>query len=206
MKKKIIIISIFVLILIVGLGIGWFLSQGGYRGSEKTAQLNGGGDDIFQGATRQDETLNRGGFSVLIPMGWKEVTAPTGVSAMVVNAGEKVNDPALQNINFRSYYSVSYDTLKEKTIEEYSAYIKNMVKEFAPDIIFTSEENIKINANDAYKLEADLNQQGADFKVLIFLIKGKDNDIWNMSFNSGAADWEKNKEEFDRIAQTFIIK
>ncbi|MFA4941360.1 MAG: hypothetical protein WC582_02025 [Patescibacteria group bacterium] len=206
MKKNLTIILIFIVILVVGLGIGWFLGRGGYDGNEKTAQFNEGSDDIFQGAARQDEVLERGGFSVLIPMGWKEVAAPTGVSAMVVNAGEEVSDPALQNINFRSYYSVSYDTLKEKTIEEYSAYIKNMVKEFAPNIVFTPEENIKINANDAYKLEADLNQQGANFKVLIFLIKGKDDDIWNMSFNSGAMDWEKNREEFDRIAQTFTIK
>jgi hypothetical protein len=205
MKKKI-IISIFVLILIIGLGIGWFLGRGGYRGSEKTAQLNEENDNIYQGAARQDETLDRGGFSVLIPMGWKEVSAPTGVSAMVANAGEEINDPALQKINFHSYYSVSYDTLKERTMEDYASYIKSMIAEFAPGIIFSLEQNTIINGNNAYKIEADLNQQGTDFKVLVFLIKGKDDDVWNMSFNSGFSNWGKNEEEFARIAGSFIVK
>jgi len=205
-KKKLFIISIFVFILIIGLSIGWFLGRGGSRDGGEKAQNNGGSDSIFQGAARQDEILDKGGFSVLVPMGWKEIPARTGVSAMVVNSGEEITDQALQKINFRSYYSASYDTLGERTIEEYIVYIKDVVRRFAPDIVFVSEENLKINNNDAYKIEADLNQQGANFKVLIFLIRGKNNDIWNMSFNSGVVNWEKNKAEFIRIAQSFTIK
>ena len=205
MRKKIIIIFVFVFILIIGLSIGFLLGRGGYRNGEE-AKLDEGGNSIFQGATIQDETLDRGGFSVLVPKGWKEIPARTGVSAMVVNAGEEITDPTLKKINFLSYYSVSYDTLKARTMDEYVVYIKDMVKQFAPDIAFASEESLKINGNDGYKIEADLNQQGANFKVLIFLIKGKDNDIWNMSFNSGAVNWEKNKEEFNRIGGTFTIK
>lgn len=205
-KKKIVIIFIFGFILIVGLSIGWSLGQGGTGGGEKVAELNLENNDISQGVATQDEILDGNGFSVLIPKGWKEVVAPSGVSAMVLNAEEEITDPALQKLNFQSYYSVSYDTLKEKTMEEYVVYVKDMVKQFAPDIIFTSEESLKVNTNNAYKIEADLNQQGADFKVFIFLVKGKDSDIWNMSFNSGAVNWEKNKEEFNRIGGTFTIK
>jgi len=81
-----------------------------------------------------------------------------------------------------------------------------MVKQFAPGINFSSEEDLKINDRDVYKLEADLTQQGASFKVLIFLIKGQGNDIWNMSFNSGLDNWEKNKEIFNKIAESFTAK
>ncbi len=132
--------------------------------------------------------------------------APTGVSVIVVNTSEEIIDPALEKINFKSYYSVSYDTLRERTREEYITYIKDMVKQFAPDIIFSWEEDLKIKDSDGYKLEADLAQQGANFKVFIFLISGKNDDIWNMSFNSGLDNWPENKEIFNRIVESFIVK
>ncbi|MDD5290925.1 MAG: hypothetical protein PHZ04_02295 [Patescibacteria group bacterium] len=207
MRNKIFIIVVFVLILIVGLSIGWSLGRGKPGGDSYLGQNgNGGESQESVGAAQEDETLNKDGFSVMMPRGWKEVTAPTGVSAMVANAGEEISDPSLQKINFKSYYSVSYDALGERTIEEYINYIKDMVKQFAPGIVFSSEEDLNINGREAHKIEADLNQQGADFKVLIFLIRGNGSDIWNMSFNSGLGNWEKNAGEFKKIAESFIIK
>ncbi|MFA4833470.1 MAG: hypothetical protein WC619_01320 [Patescibacteria group bacterium] len=205
MKKNFFIIAIFILILIIGLSIGWSLGRDKNKGDSYVGQ-RGVGNQGLGGAAQEDEILNKDGFSVMVPKGWKEVAAPTGVSAMVVNAGEEITDPALQKINFKSYYSVSYDTLKERTREEYITYIKDMVKQFAPDIIFSAEESFKIKDGDAYRLEANLTQQGANFRVLIFLISGKNGDIWNMSFNSGANNWDKNKEIFSRIAESFTAK
>ena len=201
-KKKLFIIAVFALVLIIGLSIGWFLGRGRDKSNLGAGQGSIGGG----GAAREDEISDKDGFSVLVPKGWKEAAAPTGVSAMVVNTGEEITDPALQKINFKSYYSVSYDRLGERTREEYIAYIKDMVKQFAPGINFSSEEDLKINGRDIYKLEADITQQGANFKVLIFLIEGNGDDIWNMSFNSGAENWEKNKEIFNKIAESFIAK
>ena len=203
-KKKLFIIFVFILILIIGLSIGWFLSKGKYSSPDTRQDGVSGGE--LGGAAREDEILNKEGFSVMVPKGWKEAGAPTGVSVMAVNTSEEIIDPALQKINFKSYYSVSYDTLGERTREEYIAYIKDMVKQFAPGINFSPEEDLNINGQDAYRLEADLAQQGADFKVLIFLIMGKDNDMWNMSFNSGLDNWEKNKEIFNKIAESFTAK
>ncbi|MDD5071517.1 MAG: hypothetical protein PHQ42_02155 [Patescibacteria group bacterium] len=201
-RKNLFIIAVFILVLIVGLSIGWFLGRSKGEGNFDAGQSFIGG----QRAAQEDEILEKDGFSVLLPKGWQEAGAPTGVSAMVVNAGEEITDPALERINFRSYYTVSYDTLGERTVEDYIGYIKEMVKQFAPEIIFTSEGNLKIRDRDAYKLEADLNQSGASFKVLIFLIRGEDDDIWNMSFNSGIFNWEKNREEFGKIADSFSVK
>ncbi|MDD5031418.1 MAG: PsbP-related protein [Patescibacteria group bacterium] len=201
-RRNLFIVFIFIVILAVGLGLGWFLGQD--RGEDN---LSAGQNNIGTGgAAQEDEILNKEGFSVIVPRGWKEAVAPTGVSAMVVNTGEEITDPALQKINFKSYYSVSYDTLGERTRGEYVAYIKEVVKQFAPTIIFSAEEDLKINGRDVYKLEADITQQGADFKVLIFLISGKGDDIWNMSFNSGLANWDKNKESFNRIMESFTTK
>jgi len=189
-------------ILIIGLSIGWFLGRDRNRGNLKAGQNIIG----EQRAAQEDEILEKDGFSVMVPKGWQEVGTPTGVSVMVANAGEEISDPALQRINFKSYYSVSYDKMGERTRDEYIAYIKNMVKQFAPGINFSSEEDLSINGQDAYRLEADLTQQGANFKVLIFLIRGKNDDIWNMSFNSGLDNWEKNEAEFNRIAESFKAK
>jgi hypothetical protein len=201
-KKNLFIIAIFVLVLIIGLSIGWFLGRDRNKGS-----LGFGQEGIGErGAAQEDEILEKDGFSTMVPVGWQEVAAPTGVSAMVANANEEITDLALQKINFKSYYSVSYDTLGERTREEYITYIKDMVKQFAPTINFSSEEDLKINGRDVYRLEADLSQQGANFKVLIFLISGRGNDIWNMSFNSGADNWVENKEMFERIVKSFSIK
>ena len=201
-KKNLFIIAVFILVLIAGLSIGWFL------GRDRSGGNLGAGQNIIGGqrAAQEDEMLDKDGFSIVVPKGWKEAAAPTGVSAMVVNTGEEITDPALQKINFKSYYSVSYDNLGERTREEYITYIKDMVKQFAPGINFSSEEDLKINGRDIYKLEADITQQGANFKVLIFLIKGQGNDIWNMSFNSGLDNWEKNKEIFNKIAESFTAK
>ena len=205
MKKKFFIITVFVLILIVGLSIGWSLGKGKSKGDSYLGQ-NGVGSQELTGAAQEDEILDKDGFSVMVPKGWKEAAAPTGVSVMVVNTSEEIIDPALEKINFKSYYSVSYDTLGERTREEYIAYIKDMVKQFAPDIIFSSEEDLKIKDSDVYKLEADLAQQGANFKVFIFLISGKNDDIWNMSFNSGADNWAENSKLFNEIAKSFTVK
>ena len=205
MKKKFFIITVFVLILIVGLSIGWSLGKGKSKGDSYLGQ-NGVGSQELTGAAQEDEILDKDGFSVMVPKGWKEAAAPTGVSVMVVNTSEEIIDPALEKINFKSYYSVSYDTLGERTREEYITYIKDMVKQFAPGINFSSEEDLNINGQDAYRLEADLSQQGANFKVFIFLISGENDDIWNMSFNSGLDNWPENKEIFNRIAESFIVK
>jgi len=53
-------------------------------------------------------------FEVTLPAGWEKTAPAIGASAMAVNRNEKLDDPAAQKINFKSYLAVSYDTLQGK--------------------------------------------------------------------------------------------
>jgi len=154
----------------------------------------------------KDVTLEKEGFSIIVPAGWKEVTAMQGVSATIANISEEITDPALKKINFRTNYSITYDNLKNKTKKDYVAGFKTTLKQVMPGILFLTEKDLVVNGNDGYVIEASLNQRGADINVLIILAKGKNQDIWTVAFNTGKANWEKYKDGFYQIAQSFTVK
>lgn len=154
----------------------------------------------------KDIVLEKEGFSIMVPAGWREVQAMQGVSATIANLSEEITDAALKKINFRTNYSVTYDTLKNKTKKDYVAGIKTTLKQMMPGILFLVEKDYMINGNDGYVIEAQLNQRGADINVLIVLIKGKNQDIWTIAFNTGKVNWAKYKDGFYSVAQSFIVK
>lgn len=189
--------------LIIGLGIGF---AGGYFLYQATT-----GPTPAQGQQQiqpepKDITLEKDSFSVLIPAGWHEGPNIQGVSAVVINLTEKVTDPALQKINFRTNYAVSYDTLNGKTEKEYLDYIRESVTKLIPNAKLGAEKAEKINGNNAYIIEGDVTNQGANLKVMVVLIKGKNEDIWTLAFNTSAANYAVNKELFTRIAKSFTLK
>lgn len=154
----------------------------------------------------KDIAMEKEGFSIIVPVGWHEVSAMQGVSATVANLSEEIKDPALKKINFRTNYSVTYDDLKNKTKKDYVANIKTVLKQIMPGIVFSKEQDQVVNGNDGYVIEATLNQRGADINVLIVLVKGKNQDMWTIAFNTGKANWDKYKDGFYKIAQSFIVK
>jgi len=154
----------------------------------------------------KDVVMEKEGFSIVVPAGWREIQAMQGVSATVANVSEEITDPALKKINFRTNYSITYDNLKNKTKKDYVMNIKTVLKQIMPGIVFAKEQDQAINGNDGYIVEATLNQRGADINVLIVLIKGKNQDMWTIAFNTGKANWDKYKDGFYKIAQSFIVK
>jgi len=52
----------------------------------------------------------------------------------------------------------------------------------------------------------EIAQQGVDFKVLMFLIKGGGDDIWLISFNTAQGYWSEYQNLFQEIAASFEIK
>ncbi|MEW5805375.1 MAG: hypothetical protein AB1721_01440 [Patescibacteria group bacterium] len=154
----------------------------------------------------QEIMLVKNGFSVLIPDGWKETGAPAGVSAMVSYVDEQIADPAVKKINFKTYYSVQYDVLQGQALVEYAGIVKNQLGQVIPEISFQSQEAIKINNYEAYTLEAELNQQGVDFKVLMIIIKGNQDDVWTIAFNTPKSKWQEYQDLFQSIAKSFEVK
>jgi hypothetical protein len=145
-------------------------------------------------------------FSINLPEGWKETNPVMGTTIMAVKTNEILSDPAAQKINFNSYFAISYDTLGEKTPQEYVDFTKQSLEQTIGDINFILDKDVIINNRNARKIEFEMSQQGVDFKVLLVLVKGEESDIWTISFNTTKSDWEKYENIFYDIASSFIVK
>ena len=119
---------------------------------------------------------------------------------------EIVNDPAAKKINFRSYLAVSYDSISGKGLSEYLQTVKNNLSQAALNVNFTNENDITINNMPARAAEAELTQQGVDFKILMVAIKGQNDDVWIISFSTAKNDWAKYEKTFSDIANSFVLK
>ena len=214
MKNKTLIYIIILLIIIIVLGIAgviYFAKENKFSngGSGESAEESGlFGKETAQGEQEEEEenVLFNDNFSINIPEGWRETAASVGVSAMVVNVNEEITNPDAKKINFKSYFSVVYDSLQGKSKEEYIDYLKNSLEQAVPGIIFIQEKTTTMNERNAYALEAELKQQGVDFNVLIILVYGDGEDIWVMSFNTLRDKWTDYKDLFYQTADTFQIK
>ena len=193
MNPKILII---LLIAIVLGGAGFYISQNLMPGEEK---------NILTGESETPgNILVKDDFSIEVPEGWKEASAPVGVSAMVVNVDEEVTDPAAKKINFKSYFSVTYDVLQGKTQEEYPQYLKESLVDSVPGVEFAGEGALE--GKNAYAIEADISQQGADFRIWLVVYKGAGDGMWIVSFNTPRSSWESYKDLFHQTAASFQVK
>jgi len=154
----------------------------------------------------QEILLVKDDFSLSLPKGWKETSAPAGVSAMATNIEEEIADSKAKRINFRTYVSVNYDSLNSRSKEEYLNFVKNSLIQTLPGITFTYEKTGSIDSRDAYFIEAEVRQQQIDFKILLVLIKGNDEDVWRLNFNTLKSNWIDYKELFYQTAETFKVK
>jgi len=146
------------------------------------------------------------GFGVKIPQGWKEQVAPTGVSLMAVDVTSLVNDQRAQQINFHPYYTVTLDSLAGTAREQYMTNIKRDISLVVPGIVFGNENDLEINANQAWAMEGDVIQNEIAFKLLMVFVKGKNDDLWVLSFNTTKADWDRDSAVFTEVAQSFLIR
>jgi len=145
-------------------------------------------------------------FEVTLPVGWEKTAPAIGASAMAVNRNEKLDDPAAQKINFKSYLAVSYDTLQGKGLSEYLQTVKNGLSQIVSNVVFTNEQDVMINGRSAHALEAELAQQGVNFKILMVVITGQGEDVWVMSFNTIKSSWDGYQETFSDMVQSFSLK
>ena len=125
---------------------------------------------------------------------------------MAVDVASLVGDQRAQQINFHPYYTVVLDSLAGTTREEYMANIKRDISLIVPGIIFSSENDLEINANQAWAMEGDVIQNEIAFKLLMVFVKGKNDDLWVLSFNTTKADWDRDSAVFTEVAQSFLIR
>lgn len=139
----------------------------------------------------RDEIVKKNDFEILVPSGWREINPmANGVSMSAWD--EKISaDENAKKINYHVNFNVTFGKLDKKILKE-------QIKTVAPDVKFSNETETS--------LEAELAQQGVEFKALISIIKGKNDDVWNISFNAPKSEYEKYKPVFDRIASSFRVK
>ena len=145
-------------------------------------------------------------FFINLPVGWKQTAPAIGTSVMAIDTNEIVADPAAQKINFKSYFAVSYDTLQGKKLDDYLQTVKNGLSQTISNVVFTNEQDLLINDRPAHAMEAELTQQGVNFKILLIVITGQEEDVWVMSFNTTKNGWNGYKETFYDIADSFSLK
>jgi len=191
-------------LVVIGAGLGIYYYQ--KSSTEKQVEPLATQEEQSEEKTKKDNLLVRDEYSILIPVGWKEVAAPTGVSAMVSYIDEEITDPGAKKINFKTYYSIQYDVLQNKSLTEHAEIVKTQLKQALPEISFVNERSLIINGREAYNLETDLSQKGVDFKIPIVFIKGKADDVWTFIFNTPKSNWQKYQSLFQKIIQSFEVK
>lgn len=209
MKNKTIIIVLIILGVVLAALIGsYFIKQN----KLPTPMGNRGGKESGAGENNQANTgqlqnkLITDDFSIDLPAGWEQTAPAMGVSAMAVNKNEKLDDPAAQKINFKSYFAVIYDTFQGKSMSEYLQTVKNGLSQTISSVVFTKEQDMTINGSSAHAIEAELTQQGVNFKILIVVVAGQAEDVWVISFNTTKSSWDGYKETFYSVADSFSLK
>lgn len=201
--KKILIFGLFLVLLLLA---GCSLNRAAKSTPDNSNQA-GRGPDLPQTANTDSRLVTKDAFSLEAPANWKESLALLpGVSLMMVNSTETSERPEVKKINFKSYFSVSYATLDGKTLDEYTAYLKDKLTRMVAGISFQDLEPTIIDGRPAKVFSADLTQQGVDFKLLMFVAEGKDKDVWMISFNTLATDLTEYQSLFSQIATSFRVK
>lgn len=214
MKSKITIIILIVVGVTVAAVIGFYFIK---QNKPSTDQVGNGAlsnqniasNQIYNNQTNSGQAQNKlvtDDFEINLPAGWQKTAPAIGSSAMAVKADEQLNDPAAQKINFRSYFAVSYDTTQGKSLSEYMQTVQGQLQQTISGIIFAQEHDATINGKAARAFEADFNQRGVNFKILMVAIKGTGDDVWVISFNTLQDTWAEYQDTFSDIASSFNLK
>lgn len=161
-------------------------------------------------AFEEKETpLVKDDFSLILPPGWQEVSAPPEILVMAVDTREEITDEKVKETGFRTNLSIKSDDLqkysKEYSVEEYANSIKTSLTQLIPGIEFTREEQGAIDGNNAFFAECESTQEDIDFKTLLVFIKGE-NILWALSFNALKDSWLTYRDLFYQIAESFKLR
>jgi|AntAceMinimDraft_18_1070375.scaffolds.fasta_scaffold02028_10 hypothetical protein len=154
---------------------------------------------------KEQEILEKDGFSINIPEGWEEIVGVSGISAMISNVNEENEGVALENMGFKSYFAVAYEDMPGIDPETYVAGVEDQIKVSQPDFKVISVTEEKINERDGYVIEGELYKEGSEFKIFMVVIKGIGDNMWLITFNTGLKDWERYRNVFKETIESFNI-
>ena len=203
MKKNIII---GVVIGLVVVAVGLTLWKGTGTAPEGPAAENGTANQAPDTGQPQSKILTDT-FSIDLLPGWVQIEPAEGATAMAVDAADEISDPAALEIGFRSYFAVTADTLGGKGISDYTATVKSELAGLIPGVAFINELDTTVGDRFAHFFELTMTQQDIPFRVLMAVVSGRSgDDVWVLSFNTTAGMWERYREAFYAVAQSFVVK
>ncbi|OGH76805.1 MAG: hypothetical protein A2469_03160 [Candidatus Magasanikbacteria bacterium RIFOXYC2_FULL_40_16] len=209
MKNKIAIIVLIIAIVAILGGIGFYFIQKNKAPAnslKNTTPPSQTGTNNQVNSEQSQNKLVTDDFEISLPEGWQKTAPAIGASAMAIKADEQLTDPAAQKINFRSYFAVSYDTLQGKSLSEYLQSVKIQLQQTISGAVFAQEHDTTINGKPARAFEASFTQQGVNFKILMVVVKGVNDDVWVISFNTLQSTWAEYQKAFSDIANSFSLK
>jgi len=191
MQNKNIIIAVVIILILAGIGLAFYFFQG-REVDEPNREV-------------EKNILSKEYFSIEIPEGWEETRGIPGISAMIANLDEENEDPEVIKMGFKSYFAVAYESASDRTMEEFIEYIKDQLLKGGVGIEIISEKNITIDSREAYLMQGEVEQQGADFKAFIVIVKGDGDDMWLVTFNTALNGSERYKDLFEETIYSFKV-
>jgi hypothetical protein len=153
---------------------------------------------IRQEAPGKNEMIERDEFSILMPSGWREVDPLAEGIMMSAIDNKKSEDGMAKEKNFYTNYNVAFAKLEDITIEEYVKYLQGEIKKMMTEV--------KIGNEQKNGFEAEINQEGINFKAKVAVFPGKEGDVWTISFNTTKNEWPKYSIIFEEIIKNFLVK
>jgi hypothetical protein len=156
----------------------------------------------------RERTIERQGFSIIAPAGWKEFGAPPTDGIMVQNKNEVLKDKVAADINFKVYYSVNHQALGNMDIASFKESFKSKIGKKLDKAKFSNEHKEKIDGYDSIFLEYEGidKSKKVNFSIMTIFVPGLGQDVWLISFNTAKSNWNDDKGAFYKIAKTFKLE
>lgn len=154
--------------------------------------------------SNKDRILERDGFSILMPAGWRLDSGNDRYIKIVVNAKENNSDV---NSEFKTYYGISITSLEDdQTMEEFIEYNKgNISKKKEPRSEIISEGYQDINGKQVYLIDYDFTEEEIEYKHVLYFFNQQEN-VWVINFTTQKRNWPDYQDIYKQIVDSFEIK
>jgi len=95
--------------------------------------------------------------------------------------------------------SITHEILDGTTLLEYVTLLEDKIKNMTGDTIIRSEGETAFNNDPAYLIDVEMKDNGIEFKNIIVVIQGKQDDAWTISFNTPKLDWSDTAVQFYKV-------
>jgi len=146
-------------------------------------------------------------FKLALPLGWEtQEPAPEPFVLKATYIKNNSRDLLARKINYKTNLSVAHEALEEETLSEYINLLDDKIKNMQQGATIHSAGQTVFNNNPAYLIDAEMKDNGIEFKNIVGVISGKKNDVWIISLNTTKLDWDDTAVQFYGVLNSFQLK